>query len=58
MAGNGVDEHLMGLFLIGEENGIPEHALYSDVGYTRTTDFVLDTSQVSAYLYMITSFIA
>jgi carnitine O-acetyltransferase len=46
-SGHGVDRHLMGLRLAAATAGLPPPALFTDVGYTRSTCFALSTSNMS-----------
>ncbi|KAB0797511.1 hypothetical protein PPYR_08504 [Photinus pyralis] len=47
LEGHGVDRHLLGLRLAARELGSDLPALFSDVGFTRSTNFLLSTSQVA-----------
>jgi carnitine O-acetyltransferase len=44
--GYGVDRHLLGLKLIALQNGMALHELFTDKGYTFSSQFRLSTSQV------------
>ncbi|KAK6490777.1 peroxisomal carnitine O-octanoyltransferase [Huso huso] len=47
--GKGFDRHLLGLYLIAQEEGLPVHDLYNDPAYTKSGgggNFVLSTSLV------------
>ena len=46
MSGQGVDEHLLGLMLTADKAGMEKPELFTDVGFTKSSDFLLDTSQV------------
>ena len=46
-AGQGVDEHLLGLQVAAEQAGMDDPEIFLDEAYTRSTSFLLDTSQVS-----------
>jgi len=45
--GRGVDRHLMGLRIAAAETGLPAPELFTDAGYTRTTNFELSSSNMS-----------
>ena len=46
-SGRGVDRHLMGLRIIAAMSGMDSPAIFEDLGYTRSTDFQLSTSNTS-----------
>ena len=46
-AGQGVDEHLLGLQIAAEQAGMNDPDIFLDEAFTRSTSFLLDTSQVS-----------
>jgi len=46
--GYGVDRHLLGLKLIGIENGINVPKIYQDCGYMKSSQYRMSTSQVAA----------
>lgn len=56
MLGQGVDRHLLGLRLIAKENKMPEPALFSDVGFKKSTHFRMSTSQVATKCYGVMSY--
>ena len=53
MSGRGVDEHLLGLMVVADKAGMDLPELFTDVGYTKSVDFLLDTSQVRLVILMV-----
>lgn len=45
-----MDEHLLGLMMVADKAGMDVPELFLDVGYTRSVEFLLDTSQVGLLL--------
>ena len=45
--GRGVDRHLMGLRILAAGAGLPTPPIFADLGYTRSSNFALSTSNVS-----------
>ena len=52
MLAQGVDEHLLGLMIAADKAGMEVPELFTDVGFTKSVDFVLDTSQVGPSLQL------
>ena len=46
IAAHGVDRHLLGLRMLANESGMEMPQIFTDVAYTRSTHWLLSTSQV------------
>ena len=46
ISGHGVDRHLLGLRMLAKESGMEMPHIFTDVAYTRSTHWLLSTSQV------------